>query len=107
AGSAMKEKLAELFLEWGQKQRGLSHENSAFIFLSGVFILFTFNLQLSTVNLLQPVPFPQISTILSNGTPPASPFPQPTLRMRTNQTYIEEERTVSGVTTRRAPCGIA
>ncbi len=33
---------------------------------------------LSTVNLLRPLPFPQISTTLSNPAPPANPFPPST-----------------------------
>src|SRR5260370_13290724 len=40
--------------------------------------VFTFNLKLLTFNLPSPLPFPQISTILSNPTPPANPFPPPT-----------------------------
>ena len=47
-------------------------------FLSRFSGVFTFNFKLLTFNLTSPQPFPHISTILSNPTPPANPFPPPT-----------------------------
>ena len=40
--------------------------------------VFTFDLKLLTFNLPSPLPFPRFSTILSNPTPLANPFPRPT-----------------------------